>query len=435
MNLIRRSFITGCTASLLTLPYLSAQESPPVLRDAAEVAPRGGLPNVLAKLQAGQPVKVGYLGGSITAAPGWRVKSLKWLQETFPTAKLSEINAAIGGTGSDLGVFRVQRDVLDHKPDLMFVEFAVNDGGADPARIQKCMEGIVRQTWKVDPATDICFVYTLSEPFLNDLKAGKTSRSATAMEGVADHYQIPSIHFGVGVASLEKEGKLIFKAPKPQGPAQPGAPMIFSEDGVHPHVETGHELYLQAITRAWPVIAGKGAGAKPHALITPLRADNWEKAKLVPITQDMLKGSWTKIDMPTHPIGKGYQQRLPGMWKATGPDAVLEFEFEGSHVAGYDLVGPDGGQLEVTVDALSPKKLARIDAHCTYHRLATSLLLTGAPEGRHHVKAQLLAEAPDKRKILFPKNVPDMEKNPAKYQDNVWYLGGLLLLGDLVKGK
>ncbi|WP_218281183.1 hypothetical protein [Verrucomicrobium spinosum] len=96
-------------------------------------------------------------------------------------------------------------------------------------------------------------------------------------------------------------------------------------------------------------------------------------------------------------------------------------------------MGPDGGLLEVTVDAQPPKKLARIDAHCTYHRLATSLLLTGAPEGRHHVRAQLLAEAPDKRKILFPKNVPDMEKNPAKYQDNVWHLGGLLLLGDLVK--
>ncbi|HSJ03323.1 MAG TPA: SGNH/GDSL hydrolase family protein [Verrucomicrobium sp.] len=437
MNLFRRTFLTTCAAPLLATPLFAAAPAtpavPPVLRDAAECTPRGGLPNVLAKLQAGQPVKVGYLGGSITAAPGWRVKSLKWLQEKFPTAKLSEINAAIGGTGSDLGVFRVQHDVLDHKPDLMFVEFAVNDGGADPARIQRCMEGIVRQTWKVDPATDICFVYTLSEPFLKDLKEGEASQSATAMEGVADHYQIPSIHFGVVVASLEKEGKVIFKAEKPSGPAVAGAPMIFSGDGVHPHVETGHELYLQAITRAWPIIAAKGAGAKPHDLIAPLRADNWEKAKMVPVTQEMLKGSWTKLDMPTHPIAKGYQQRLPGMWKATGPDAVLEFEIEGTHVAGYDLVGPDGGLLEVTVDALPPRKMPRIDPHCTYHRLATSVLLTGATEGRHHVKVQLLAEAPDKRKILFPKNLPDMDKNPAKYQDNVWHLGGLLLLGDLVK--
>src|SRR5580698_5367485 len=113
-----------------------AQPAPP-LRPAVECAVRGGLPNVLAKLKAGQEVRVGYLGGSITAAPGWRVKSLKWLQEQYPAAKLSEINAAIGGTGSDLGVFRAQHDVLQFKPDLLFVEFAVNDGGAAPEQIQR----------------------------------------------------------------------------------------------------------------------------------------------------------------------------------------------------------------------------------------------------------------------------------------------------------
>jgi len=72
-----------------------------------EFQPRGGLPNVLAKLHAGGDVRVAYLGGSITAQPGWRPKTLKWFQEQFPAAHVSEINAAIGGTGSDLGVFRV----------------------------------------------------------------------------------------------------------------------------------------------------------------------------------------------------------------------------------------------------------------------------------------------------------------------------------------
>jgi lysophospholipase L1-like esterase len=388
---------------------------------------------VVAKLNKGEPVKVGYLGGSITAASGWRVKSLQWLQEQFPKATLSEVNAAIGGTGSDLGVFRVQRDALDHKPDLLFVEFAVNDGGADPAKIQRCMEGIVRQTWKGAPTTDICFVYTISEPFLKDLKEGKASRAATAMEGVADHYQIPSIHLGVVVAAMEKDGKLIFKGSKPEATAKADESLVFSTDGVHPLVETGHELYLQAITRSWPLIAGVVAPTQPRSLASPLRADNWENAKMVPITQSMLKGSWTALDMATHPLAKRYQPRLPGLWKATGPDAVLEFEFVGSHVAGYDLVGPDGGLLEVTVDALPPKKLARIDGYCTGHRLATSLLATGAAEGRHRVKVRLLEEAPDKRKILFPKNVPDMDKNPEKYQDNVWHLGALLMLGDLAK--
>jgi hypothetical protein len=105
------------------------------------------LPNFLAKAKtAGAEVKVGYLGGSITAQQGWRVKTLAHFQKTWPQAKFSEINAAIGGTGSDLGVFRVKQDVLDQRPDLLFVEFAVNDGGAAPGQIQRCMEGIVRQT-------------------------------------------------------------------------------------------------------------------------------------------------------------------------------------------------------------------------------------------------------------------------------------------------
>ena len=38
----------------------------------------------------------------------------------------------MGGTGSDLGVFRLQHDVLRQRPDLVFIEFAVNDAGALP---------------------------------------------------------------------------------------------------------------------------------------------------------------------------------------------------------------------------------------------------------------------------------------------------------------
>jgi hypothetical protein len=421
------------TGIVFHAPCARAAEATPPLRPAVECTVRGGLPNVLAKLKAGKEVRIGYLGGSITAAPGWRVKSLKWLQEQYPAAKLSEINAAIGGTGSDLGVFRAQHDVLQFKPDLLFVEFAVNDAGAAPEQIQRCMEGIVRQTWRDDPATDICFVYTISLPLLNDLKAGNDSRSATAMEGVADHYQIPSIQFGVEVARMEKEGKLIFKADKPKTPQAPDAPTIFSEDGVHPLVETGHELYLQAIQRSMPKLEGAGVGARPHELIAPLRADNWEQAKLVPITQDMLHGDWQALDTTKDDLGKRFASRLPGLWKAASPGAALEVDIDGTQASVYDLVGPDCGQLEVKVDEQPARKLARIDAYCTYHRLSKAVVLFDAPKGRHHIRLTLLAEAPDKMKILFEKNRPDLEKNPAKYAGNYWYAGGLLILGDVVK--
>ena len=73
----------------------------------------------------------------------------------------------------------------------------------------------MRQTWLADPHTDICFVYTLTERMLGDLQSGKFPRAASVMERVADHYGIPSIHMGLEVARMEKEGQLVFKAPKP----------------------------------------------------------------------------------------------------------------------------------------------------------------------------------------------------------------------------
>src|SRR5436853_5175278 len=92
----------------------------------SECQSRAGLPHILGKLAGSNTVRIAYLGGSITAQEGWRPKTLKWFRDQFPAAKVQEINAAIGGTGSDLGVFRLKHDVLDKDPDLLFIEFAVN---------------------------------------------------------------------------------------------------------------------------------------------------------------------------------------------------------------------------------------------------------------------------------------------------------------------
>ena len=148
------------TTVLIWTTVVKGAASSDDLVPAVECRERNGLPNVISKLKTGAEARIAYLGGSITAQDGWRPKTLNWFRQQFPNAKVSEINAAIGGTGSDLGVFRLRHDVLEHKPDLLFVEFAVNDGGAPPLQIYRCMEGIVRQTWKNDSTTDICFVNT-----------------------------------------------------------------------------------------------------------------------------------------------------------------------------------------------------------------------------------------------------------------------------------
>ena len=93
------------------------------LMPAKLVDARDGLGNVIVKLERGATVRIAYFGGSITAARGWRPGTLAWFRKGWPGAKIEEINAAIGGTGSDLGAFRCGRDVLAGRPDLVFIEF------------------------------------------------------------------------------------------------------------------------------------------------------------------------------------------------------------------------------------------------------------------------------------------------------------------------
>ncbi|EAQ81065.1 GDSL-type esterase/lipase family protein [Blastopirellula marina] len=395
---------------------------------AEKVKPRDGLGNVLKKLNAGQPVKIAYLGGSITAANGWRVKSFDWFRKQFPQAKVDEIHAAIGGTGSDLGVFRIQQDALQYKPDLLFVEFAVNDGGAAPEQIWKAMEGIVRQTWTANPETDICFVYTYRTSYEEATRAGLCPRAASAMEMLADHYAIPSINFNLEVVKREGEGTLVFQAA--EKPAD--GVLQFSKDGVHP-LDAGHELYAADVAAA--VEQMKDLPPVDHAkkLATPFVADNWEAAKMVPLQPSMLKGDWKKLT-DADSLQRSFGKRLGQIWEATEPGSELTFKFRGSQAKLYDIVGPNGGQVSITVDGVTRDKLIpRFDSYCTYHRIATLRIAYDLdPQAVHTVTIKVDAEQPDRTPVAFRLKDPETELKAPKYQGtNIW-VGQIQLLGDLV---
>ena len=428
---MRLSLLIAAVAVAMAGGVFSAAGAGDELAQATECRPRGGLPNFIARLKTGGEVKVAYLGGSITAQQGWRPKTLKWFGEQFPGARVSEINAAIGGTGSDLGVFRLQHDVLRHKPNLLFVEFAVNDAGASPEQIYRCMEGIVRKTWKADPATDICFVYTLAGNMLETLKQDRFPRSATAMEKVADHYGIPSIHLGLEVARMEREGKLVFSGAEPKTDAEKanlGDKILFSPDSVHPY-DAGHQVYFEAVVRSWEAIRRAGEPA-PHKLVVPMVADNWERAEMVPFGKAKLSAGWEKLESDAGMVNS-FGNRVPGLWKANAPGESISFRFRGTTARIYDLLGPDCGQVTVMVDNGAPVVKPRFDSFCTYHRLATLSVVEGLPDGLHTVKITVHPEQPDKTRILSQRG--GKMDDPKRFDGTAWYAGAILLIGELVE--
>lgn len=102
----------------------------------------------------GEKLNVVFLGGSLTwganssnpQKTSYRALTADWMREYFPKASFRFYDAAIGGTGSDLAVFRLERDVLRYKPDLVFLDFTVNDGvNKDSLKLNETYESILRR--------------------------------------------------------------------------------------------------------------------------------------------------------------------------------------------------------------------------------------------------------------------------------------------------
>lgn len=96
-----------------------------------ECNPRKGWRVLFSKLEGPlnpTKLKVAFLGGSITGKDDcWRPQTMDMFRRLYPHIVWEEINASVGGTGSNFGAFRLRGEVIVHKPDLIFVEFAVND--------------------------------------------------------------------------------------------------------------------------------------------------------------------------------------------------------------------------------------------------------------------------------------------------------------------
>jgi lysophospholipase L1-like esterase len=378
-------------------------------------AMRDGIPNVAAKLKAGKPVTVVYFGGSITAMNGWRNNVDKWLKSKYPNNKIKMVNAGLGGTGSELGVFRMDKDVLAHKPDLIFVEFAVNDNGPaddNPELIQKTVEGIVRKIWKNNPSTDIVFFYTIHKLMAEKYDADKTPNSVAIMEKVADHYGIASINGGYAAYLLGKQQKLNV----PGIPWKKGSPR-FAKDDCHP-LPHGHKIYGEEIGRDLSKMLAAESAPQVHKLPKPLRDDCYEAAQmLAPSEALQFTGKWTKSGM------KRFKGRMPGMMTTSEPGATATIEFKGSTLLFFDVIGPDTGQYAVTVDGKDDGVRVRFDKYCRGHRMHWQSVVSDLdPTKNHKVTITVLPEPPVARR----------NKN-MKSKGTVINIGGVMLQGELIK--
>lgn len=90
----------------------------------------------------------------------WLLRACEWLGEKSG-AEIEYINAGIGATPSFLGIHRLQKMVLDKKPDIISIEFSVNDPSAPDLKeneIFECYEALVRKSIESGAAVFLVFM-------------------------------------------------------------------------------------------------------------------------------------------------------------------------------------------------------------------------------------------------------------------------------------
>lgn len=117
-----------------------------------------------AKLEAGKPVTIAYMGDSLTlgaeAGLWWQDNTQHWrgrfqntLKARYPDAKITEVAAWQGGKGTEFGVQQLEKTVLPAKPDLLIIMMGINDADGpsngsgpkvSPDQYGKHMENIIK---------------------------------------------------------------------------------------------------------------------------------------------------------------------------------------------------------------------------------------------------------------------------------------------------
>jgi hypothetical protein len=339
----------------------------------ANFTPRRNLMRSYATFSKGGPVRVAFMGGSVTTQ-AWREEVMDDLRERFPAAAFDFVMAGIGGTDANLGAFRLPGDVFGRgRVDLFFLEFAVNGGGIE------AMEGIVRQSKRLNPDLDIVMLYFANTGYTEEVKAGRIPPLVQTHEKVAEHYGIPVLSLYKEVGERIRDGTLTWEQ--------------FSRDSVHP-TDAGCTLYAECIVsfldQAWanPALKPAPPGALP-ARLDPLCFEN---GRFIGPETATLKSGFA--------IAKGWRTEKtcnfsPPMdvLEATQPGSELTLAFEGTAIGIYTIVGFDAGVLEYSLDGGPLQSRDLFDVYCDqFHRPQHALFATNLAPGKHTLMLRLSAQ-------------------------------------------
>lgn len=280
------------------------------------------LKNLMKRAANGESLVIGFLGGSITqgslsSTPKTCYVYLvyEWWKKSFPNAAFSFVNGGIGGTTSHYGGARAWKDVLCYRPDIVTVDFSVNDDANE--FFEETYEGTLRRLLAAPSAPA---VVVLNNVFYDTGKNAQDYHNR-----IADHYGIPHVSIKDTIFPDVESGKIVRADITP--------------DNLHPN-DKGHRLVADEICKLLDSIKeelekedteGKIIETNDLAsLPAPLTENAYEHSRLIQIQDNEAILDGFLVD----PIEKkGMLDIFKNGWTAAHTNDKISFEIECSCLA------------------------------------------------------------------------------------------------------
>lgn len=289
------------------------------------------------KAKKGESITVAAIGGSITQGTAasnqnncYASRFFSWWQEKFPECEVNTVNAGIGGTDSYLGVHRADEQLLSYNPDVVVIEFSVND--TDKTMNKYSYDSLVRKVLSAENEPAVILLFTTQED-------GTSLQDVHKEIGKA--YDLPMISYREAVYPEVAAGTINWKD--------------ISPDNIHPN-DIGHGIIGQLLSRYLDGIYDSDT-ASLAAEVTAFDTegytnDYYKNAKLVNASQIEYTADGFEVGQ-----NKVYTQ-FPENWITEG-GGTLSFDVECQNIGILYLKTTDGksGTYEVYVDGERKGKL------------------------------------------------------------------------------
>jgi len=276
----------------------------------------GRLEQVLDKISLGEEITVFTIGGSITEGAGAKNFTYSYtdqfvnrLLEAYPDSDMKYYNSGLGGTPSTLGLMRYERDadaVMEGNPDLVIIEFAVNDY-QEPTNA-RAYESLVRTILEKENSPAVILLFSVFESKWN---------MQEQYIPIGNHYGLPMVSIRDAIATAYTNNHLTDKE--------------FFADIYHP-TDYGHAIMADCLMELCNRVGAKAPGAIAPIPETDVKGSDFTGIRLVTASDDagavITPGSFTAKDNALQTYARTAKAVFPDNWMRTATNGTDSFKVE-----------------------------------------------------------------------------------------------------------